>query len=80
MLRIFKIFEVMWLVASAAAIIMAITRASKGQAYGNYIYLTVFTACVAGFMYWYKKRHRKYLEGYYKKKREEEMKNEVKKV
>ncbi|MBC8046756.1 MAG: hypothetical protein H7Y00_08175 [Fimbriimonadaceae bacterium] len=68
-----KIFEVMWLIACIVAITMAITRASKGQAYGNYIYLTIFTGCVAAFMYWYKKRHRKYMEEYYKKK-EEEMK------
>lgn len=76
MLRAFKIFEVMWLVACAGAIIMAITRASKGEAYGNYIYLTAFTACVAAFMYWYKKRHRKYLEKYYREKKNEEKKAE----
>lgn len=66
----------MWLIACAAAIYMAISRASKGQTYGNYIYLTVFTACVAGFMYWYKKRHRKYLEGHYKKKKDDALKQQ----
>jgi hypothetical protein len=75
MLKVFKIFEVMWLVACMGAVIMAITRAGRGEAYGNYIYLTVFTACVAGFMYWYKKRHRKYLEKYYKEKKEKDPKS-----
>lgn len=66
-LRLMKIFEVMWLVAAAIALVMAITRASNGQTYGNYIYITIFTTCVAAFMYIFKKRNRKYLKEYYKK-------------
>jgi len=68
MMRLMKIFEVLWLFASAVALTMAIIRASRGEAYGSYIYITIFTACVAGFMYRYKKKHRKYMEEYYRKK------------
>ncbi len=66
-LRLMKIFEIMWLVAAVIALVMAISRASNGLAYGNYIYITVFTTCVAAFMYIFKKRNRKYLQEYYKK-------------
>ncbi|HAE13349.1 MAG TPA: hypothetical protein DCG24_03910 [Bacteroidetes bacterium] len=57
-----KIFEVLWLAASLIALTMAIIRATSGQAYGNYIYITLFTAAVALFMYRFKKRNRLYLE------------------
>jgi hypothetical protein len=62
-----KIFEIMWLVAAAIALFMAITRAANGLAYGNYIYITIFTTGIAIFMYIFKKRNRKYLQEYYKK-------------
>ena len=51
MLRLMKIFEVLWLAASLITLTMAIIRATSGQAYGNYIYITLFTAAVALFMY-----------------------------
>lgn len=71
MLRLMKIFEVLWLIASIIALTEAIIKFRNGEAYGNYIYITIFTACVAGFMYYYKKKHRKYMEAYYRKKEEE---------
>jgi len=70
-LKLMKIFEVMWLVAAVISLTMVIIRSSNGQAYGNYIYITVFTTCVAVFMYWFKKKNRKYQEEYYKRKEEE---------
>jgi len=70
-LKLMKIFEVMWLVAAVISLTMVIIRYSNGQAYGNYIYITVFTTCVAVFMYWFKKKNRKYQEEYYKRKEEE---------
>ena len=70
-LKLMKIFEVMWLVAAVVSLTMVIIRSSNGQAYGNYIYITVFTTCVAAFMYWFKKKNRKYQEEYYKKKEAE---------
>ena len=70
MLKLMKIFEWLWLCASLIALTMAITKYINGQAYGNYIYITLFTACVAMFMYWFKKRNRLYLE-----KREKELQN-----
>ena len=69
-LKLMKIFEVMWLVAAVISLTMVVIRSSNGQAYGNYIYITVFTTCVAVFMYWFKKKNRKYQEEYYKKKKE----------
>ncbi len=77
-LKLMKIFEVMWLVAAVISLTMVIIRSSNGQAYGNYIYITVFTTCVAAFMYWFKKKNRKYQEVYYKKKAEESKKKESK--
>ncbi len=65
-----RIFEILWLIAAIIALTMAITRGIKGQAYGSYIYITIFTTCVAAFMYYYKKKHRKYLENYYRQKEE----------
>ncbi|MFI5171589.1 MAG: hypothetical protein ACHQFW_04320 [Chitinophagales bacterium] len=70
-LRLMKIFEVMWLVAAAVSLFMAISRGMNGQSYGNYIYITIFTSCVALFMYWFKKKNRKKMEAYYKKKEQE---------
>ncbi len=70
-LKLMKIFEVMWLIAAVISLTMVIIRSSNGQAYGNYIYITVFTTCVAVFMYWFKKKNRKYQEEYYKRKEEE---------
>ncbi len=69
-----KIFEVMWLVAAFISLYMAISRGMKGESYGSYIYITVFTAGVAGFMYWFKKRNRQYLKDYYAKKEQESAK------
>ncbi len=70
-LKLMKIFEVMWLVAAGISLVMVFVRASNGQNFGNYIYITIFTSCVAAFMYWFKKKNRKYHEAYYKKKEEE---------
>lgn len=71
MMRIMKIFEVLWLIASLIALTMAIVKAIHGEAYGSYIYITVFTAAVAFFMYRFKKKNRLYLEKYYRQKAEE---------
>lgn len=68
MLRLMKIFEWLWLAVSLIALTLAITRAFGGQSYGNYIYITLFTAGIAVFMYWFKRRNRLYLE-----KREKEL-------
>lgn len=62
MLKLMKIFEWLWLGACIIALTMAITRAANGQMYGNYIYITLFTAAVALFMYRFKKKNRLYLE------------------
>lgn len=62
MLKLMKIFEWLWLGASLIALSMAVTRALNGQMYGNYIYITLFTAAVALFMYRFKKKNRLYLE------------------
>lgn len=70
MLKMMKIFEWLWLGVSIIALIMAITKFMNGQAYGNYIYITLFTAAVALFMYWFKKRNRLYLE-----KRQKDLQN-----
>lgn len=69
-LRLMKIFEVMWLIACIVSLVMCITKALNGEQYGNYIYITIFTACVAIFMYRFKKKHRKYLEERYKREQE----------
>ncbi len=66
-----KIFEMLWLIASIIALALAIKRAIEGEAYGSYIYITVFTAAVAFFMYHFKKKNRLYLENHYRKKFEE---------
>jgi uncharacterized membrane-anchored protein len=68
MSKFLRIIEVMWLVVAAIALTTAIVRAVNGQAWGNYLYITVFTGCVAGFMYWFKKRSRRYMEAYYAEK------------
>ena len=72
MLKLMRIFEVLWLVASAIALTMAIIRATSGQAYGNYIYITIFTACVTFFMYRFKKKNRLYMEERYRRQQEEQ--------
>lgn len=74
-----KIFEVMWLVAAAISLYMAISRAMKGESYGSYIYITIFTAAVAFFMYWFKKKNRKYLHNYYQQQEEKAAKAEAEK-
>ncbi len=68
MMRLMKIFEVLWLIVSIIALTMCIIKAVKGEAYGNYIYITIFTAGVALFMYRFKKKNRLYLEKYYRDK------------
>lgn len=62
MLKLMKIFEWLWLGASAIALTMAIVRGVNGEVYGNYIYITLFTAAVALFMYRFKRKNRLYLE------------------
>jgi hypothetical protein len=62
MLKLMKIFEWLWLGASAIALTMAIVRGVNGQVYGNYIYITLFTAAIALFMYRFKRKNRLYLE------------------
>ena len=42
MLRLMKIFEVLWFAASLIALDHGIIRATSGQAYGNYIYITLY--------------------------------------
>jgi mannose/fructose/N-acetylgalactosamine-specific phosphotransferase system component IID len=65
MTRFLRIIEIMWLVVAAIALGTAIYRASNGQSWGNYLWITVFTAAVAAFMYWFKKRNRRYMEAYH---------------
>jgi hypothetical protein len=62
MLKLMKIFEWLWLGASAIALTMAIVRGVNGEVYGNYIYIALFTAAVALFMYRFKRKNRLYLE------------------
>jgi hypothetical protein len=62
MLKLMKIFEWLWLGASVIALTMAIVRGVNGQMYGNYIYITLFTAAIALFMYRFKRKNRLYLE------------------
>ena len=71
-LRLYKIFEIMWLVASFVSLTVLITRAMNGESYGNYIYITIFTASVAVFMYYFKKKNRKYMEKRYKEQEEKD--------
>jgi len=51
---------------------LAITKGLNGEAYGSYVWITVFTSGIAFFMYRFKKKNRKYLETYYKKKEEQQ--------
>jgi|GEM_PF-666658 len=69
-LKLMKIFEVMWLIVAFIALTLAITKAINGEAYGSYVYITIFTAGLAYFMYRFKKKNRKYLENYYRKKQD----------
>jgi len=71
MLKLMKIFELLWLMVSVIALTMAVVRAVNGQAFGNYIYITIFTAGVAYFMYRFKKKNRLYLENRYKQQQTE---------
>jgi uncharacterized membrane-anchored protein len=66
MTRFLRIIEIMWLIVAAIALITGIVRVSNGQNWGNYLYITLFTAAVAGFMYWFKKRNRRYMEAYHR--------------
>ena len=58
----------MWLIVAVIALTTGVFRAINGQSWGNYIYITIFTGCVAGFMFWFKKRNRRYMEDYYARK------------
>ncbi len=71
-LKLMKIFEVLWLFVACVALVLAITKAINGEAYGSYIFITIFTSGIAYFMYRFKKKNRKYLESYYKKKEAEQ--------
>jgi O-antigen/teichoic acid export membrane protein len=71
-LRLMKIFEVLWLVVAVIALVLAVTKGLKGESYGSYVFVTIFTAGIAYFMYRFKKKNRKYLESYYKKKEQEQ--------
>ena len=68
MSRFLRIIEIMWLVVAAIALTTGIVRAANGQNWGNYIYITLFTAAVAAFMFWFKRRNRRYMEAYYANK------------
>ncbi|MEZ5014389.1 MAG: hypothetical protein R2794_08865 [Chitinophagales bacterium] len=67
-IKLMKIFEVMWLVAAVISLYMAISRSMRGESYGSYIYITIFTAAVALFMWRFKRKNRRYLERHYGKK------------
>lgn len=71
-LKLMKIFEVLWLFVACVALVLAITKGLNGEAYGSYVWITVFTSGIAFFMYRFKKKNRKYLESYYKKKEEQQ--------
>jgi O-antigen/teichoic acid export membrane protein len=71
-LRLMKIFEVLWLVVAVIALVLAVTKGLNGESYGSYVFITIFTAGIAYFMYRFKKKNRKYLESYYKKKEQEQ--------
>ena len=62
MLRLMKIFEVLWLCSQPDCPDHGHHQGYIRPAYGNYIYITLFTAAVALFMYRFKKRNRLYLE------------------
>jgi hypothetical protein len=63
-----KIFEILWLVAAVIAITIAILRGLKGETYGNYLYIAVFTSAISLFMYRFKKKNRLFLEERQKRK------------
>lgn len=65
MSRFLRIIEIMWLIVALIALVTGIVRALKGQTWGNYLYITLFTGAVAGFMFWFKRRNRRYMEDYY---------------
>ena len=71
-LRLMKIFEVLWLVVAVIALVLAVTKGLNGESYGSYVFITIFMAGIAYFMYRFKKKNRKYLESYYKKKEQEQ--------
>ncbi len=56
----------MWLIACIVSLVVLVTRAINGESYGNYIYITLFTGAIAIFMYYFKKKNRKYMEERYK--------------
>lgn len=70
-LRFLRVIEVLWLVVAVVAGTVGITRMINGQNWGNYLYITLFTAGIAIFMYVFKKRNRKYMENYYAEKEEQ---------
>ncbi len=72
MTRFLRIIEIMWLIAAALALGTGIYRAANGQTWGNYLYITLFTAGVAAFMYWFKKRNRRYMESYHQQQAEQQ--------
>ena len=63
--RFLKVIEIMWLIVALVALVTAVLRASSGQSWGSYLYVTLFTGCLAAFMYWFKKRNRQYMESYH---------------
>ncbi len=68
MTRFLRVIEVLWLIVAVVAAIVGVSRMMNGQNWGNYLYITLFTAGVAIFMYFFKKRNRRYMETYYKEK------------
>jgi peptidoglycan/LPS O-acetylase OafA/YrhL len=71
MSKFLRIIEILWAVVAVVAAATAISRAVSGQEWGSYLYVTLFTGTLAVFMYFFKKRNRKYMEEYYRKQQEE---------
>lgn len=68
MTQFLKIIEIMWAIVAVVAAVTAVVRATAGQSWGNYLYVSLFTACIAVFMYFFKKRNRHFMEDYYRRK------------
>lgn len=66
MTRFLRIIEIMWLIVAVVALGTGVYRAVNGQSWGSYLWITLFTGAVAGFMYWFKKRNREYMESYHR--------------
>lgn len=67
-MRLLKIFEWLWAFVAVVAATMAILRATRGENWGSYLYISLFTATLATFMYFFKKKNRLYMERYHKEK------------